>query len=213
MLRSTLLLVTVIGTFGFNFIVVLPLLAKEVFGGGARLYGVLSSLMGLGSMAGALFTAHRRAPTRAVLVGGAAAFGLSATLVAAAPNVVVAGVLLTVMGATMMVFLATANSTLQLTAESGMRGRVMALYGLVFLGSTPVGGPIIGWISEQWGARAGLATGGLASLAAAVATAVPLVVRRRRREREQEGMALGTEVPLGPAPGGGIGPGDAMEVA
>ena len=233
-LRPTLLLVAVVGTFGFNFVVVLPLLVKEVFGGGARLYGVLTSLMGLGSMAGALVVARRRAPTRMVLIGGAGGFGLSATLAAAAPNAATAAVLLVAMGGTMMVFLATANSTLQLTADSRMRGRVMALHGMVFLGSTPVGGPIIGWISEHLGARAGLGVGGVASMVAAVVAGAAVVAARRREGAlEGEGPAaavaaaaaggaavvpvpldrsLPDEAPLEPAPGGGIGPGDAIGV-
>lgn len=181
-LRSTLLLITVIGTFGFNFFVVMPLLAKDTFGGGARLLGVLTSLMGFGALIGALAAAHRKAPTRPVLIGGAGAFGVSAMLVAVAPNPVIAGALIVAMGTTMMVFLATANSTLQLASEPSMRGRVMSLYGLVFLGSTPVGGPIVGWISEHFGARSGLGVGGVLSLAAAAAAAIPAVARSRRRE-------------------------------
>jgi MFS family permease len=222
-LRRPLLLITVVGTFGFNFIVVLPLLAKEAFGGGARLYGALTSLMGLGALIGALVAAHRAAPTRRVLLGGAAAFGVSATLVALAPNAVAAAVLIVAMGAAMMVFLATANSTLQLASEPSMRGRVMALYGLVFLGSTPVGGPIIGWVSQHWGSRAGLAVGGLSSVAAAVAAAVPVVLVRRRGGSTVDDAAAaaaavveaggGGELPLAPTPGGGISPGDPVEAA
>ena len=204
-LRSTLLLIAVIGTFGFNFVVVLPLLAKEAFGGGARLYGALTSLMGFGALIGALTAAHQKEPTREVLLGGAAAFGLTATLVAVAPNPVAAGVLITAMGTAMMVFLATANSTLQLSSDPSMRGRVMALYGLVFLGSTPVGGPIIGWISQHWGSRAGLGTGGLITLAAAVLAAGPLLARRRRLVEAAPALA--------PAAGGGISPGDPVEAA
>jgi MFS family permease len=209
-LRSTLLLITVIGTFGFNFVVVMPLLAKETFGGGARLLGTLTSLMGFGALVGALTAAHRKAPTRAVLVGGAAAFGLSAVLVAAAPNAIVAGALVAAMGMAMMIFLATANSTLQLTSEPSMRGRVMALYGLVFLGSTPVGGPIIGWISEHWGARTGLAVGGAASLAAALGAGVPALARRRRIRISP---VPDEAAPLSPTTGGGLSPGDPVEAA
>ena len=184
-LRSTLFLVAVIGTFGFNFVVVLPLLAKDTFGGGSRLFGVLSSLLGFGALIGALTAAHRAEPTRKVVIGGAAAFGLAACLVAVAPNAVVAAALFVLMGVAMMVFLATANSTLQLTSEPHMRGRVMALYGLVFLGSTPVGGPLLGWISGRWGARWGLALGGALSLGAALAAVSSIRYRR--------GAALATE--------------------
>jgi MFS family permease len=209
-LRSTLLLIAVIGTFGFNFVVVMPLLAKEAFGGGARLYGTLTSLMGFGALIGALGAAHQSQPTRRVLIGGAAAFGLVATLVALSPDAVVAAVLITAMGTAMMVFLATANSTLQLASEPSMRGRVMALYGLVFLGSTPVGGPIVGWISQHWGSRAGLATGGVASLAAAGWALVAALPRRRLVPADGVPDA---PAPLAPTAGGGMSPGDPVEAA
>jgi MFS family permease len=212
-LRSTLLLIAVIGTFGFNFVVVMPLLAKEAFGGGARLYGTLTSLMGFGALIGALGAAHQKQPTRRVLIGGAGAFGVVATLVAVSPNAVVAAVLITLMGTAMMVFLATANSTLQLASDPSMRGRVMALYGLVFLGSTPLGGPIVGWISQHWGSRAGLAVGGLASVAAAVWAMVPALARRRAaavRAVSSDGAPL---APLAPTAGGGMSPSDPVEAA
>ena len=93
-------------------------------------------------------------------------------LAAAAPNVAMAAVLLVPVGASVITFVATANSTLQLQADDTMRGRVMALYALVFLGSTPIGGPIVAWISEQLGARAGLAIGGIAALAAVAPAAL-----------------------------------------
>ncbi|HEX3623162.1 MAG TPA: MFS transporter [Acidimicrobiales bacterium] len=178
-LRSTLFLVAVLGTFGFNFVVVLPLLARYDFGGGAGLYSVFTSLMAGGSLIGALVAASRARPTRRVLVGSAAAFGALTLGAAVAPSVVTVGVLLFGMGAAVMLFLATANTTLQLSSEPAMRGRVMALYGLVFLGSTPVGGPLLGWISEDWGARCGLALGGGLSLAAALAAMSTIHVRRR----------------------------------
>jgi MFS family permease len=207
-LRIPLLLVTVVGTFGFNFVVVLPLLANQSFDGGPRLYGLLMSLMGLGSLIGALVSAQHRQPTPTVLVGGAGAFGLTATLGALSPTAAVASVALVVMGVAMMVFLATANSTLQLSSDPSMRGRVMALYGLVFLGSTPVGGPIVGWVAELWGPRAGLALGGIASLLAALAAAPPLLARGRPRPVDEA-----QEAPLMPAAGGGVGPGDPVEAA
>jgi len=170
-LRSTLLLVTVVATFGFNFIIILPLLARYEFGGGAGLYGLLFAVLAGGSLVGALVTAARARPSRPLLVASAAAFSVLAMLVALAPNAFWASVGLVPMGAFSMVFIATANSTLQLTSRHEMRGRVMALYALVFLGSTPIGGPLIGWISQEWGARTGLFLGGALSLVAAAAAA------------------------------------------
>lgn len=166
-LRSTLLLVTVVATFGFNFIIVLPLLAKYEFHGGAGLYGSLFAVMAGGSLMGALVAAGRARPNQRTLVGSAVGFSLLAIVVSVAPNAIAAMVALVPMGAFSMVFIATANSTLQLETRHEMRGRVMALYALVFLGSTPIGGPIIGWISQQWGPRAGLFVGGVLSLLAA----------------------------------------------
>lgn len=184
-LRSTVLLVTVIATFGFNFIIVLPLMARYVFHGGAGLYGALFATMAGGSLVGALLTAARARPSRALLVGAATGFSVLSIVVALAPTALFAMVALIPMGACSMAFIATANSTLQLNARHDMRGRVMAVYALVFLGSTPIGGPLIGWISQGWGARAGLLVGGGLSLAASVAGAVGLF-RHRQRHADEE---------------------------
>jgi MFS family permease len=181
-LRSTLLLVGVLGMFGFNFVVVLPLLARFTFDGGAGLYSLFTALMSVGSLAGALYSASRLAPTRRMLLGSGVAFGALMLATAAAPTVLVTGVLLVAVGAAMMLFMATANTTLQLGSDPAMRGRVMALYGLLFAGSTPVGGPLLGWISEAWGPRAGVALGGALSLVAALAAVGRIRIRRRSAE-------------------------------
>lgn len=188
-LRPPLLLVAVIGTFGFNFAVVLPLLARFTFDGGARMYGVLTALMALGSLIGALYAASRHRPTRPVLLRSAAAFGALTVAAGAISSPVVLAPVLVAIGAAMMVFLATANATLQLNADPTMRGRVMALYGLVFLGTTPFGGPLLGWIGETWGAQAGLAFAGGLSLAAA-AVAMAAAARDRGGQRAGAPPAL-----------------------
>src|SRR2546425_9186149 len=136
-LRSTLLLVTVVATFGFNQIIVLPLLARYAFHGGPGLYGALFAALAAGGFVGGLGAAARARPSRPLLIGSAAGFSVLAMLVSLAPNAIWAMVGLVPMGACSMTFIATANSTLQLTARHEMRGRVMALYALVFLGSTP----------------------------------------------------------------------------
>jgi MFS family permease len=173
-LRSTILLVTVIGTFGFNFVVVLPLLARYTFDGGAGLYAALSSVMATGSVIGALVTAGRARPTRRLLLGAALVFGATSLVATAAPNAVVLGALLIPIGASMITFIATANSTVQLHSDAAFRGRVMALFVLVFLGSTPVGGLIVGWLSDprNLGPRAGLAVAGMTTLAAVGITVI-----------------------------------------
>ena len=177
-LRSTLLLVAAVGTFGLNQTVVLPLLARYALHGGAPLYGFLSSAVAAGSLAGALFTASRRQPTRRMLLGSAGAFGVLTVGAALAPTSLGVAAMLVATGAATLLFLATANSTLQLRSSPDMRGRVMALYGLVLLGSNPLGGPLLGWVSGHWGARVGLAVGGVVSVLAAL---VAVAARWRRR--------------------------------
>ncbi|MGI8685479.1 MAG: MFS transporter [Acidimicrobiales bacterium] len=179
-LRSPLILVAVVGTFGFNFNVILPVLARYTLHGGASLYGLLTGVMAFGSLVGALFAASRARPTRALLVGSAIAFGVLTLASAAAPTAALVAVLLVPVGVSVMLFLATANATLQLNSSPAMRGRVMAIYGLVFLGTTPLGGPLLGFVSEHWGARAGMALSGGASLAVAlVALGMPSLRRRQ----------------------------------
>lgn len=184
-LRSTLLLVAVLGTFGFNFIVILPLMARFTFHADAGLYGVLTSLMSGGSLVGALFAAGATRPTRRRLVSSALAFASLTLVAAAAPTPAAEAAVLVGVGLAMMIFMATANTTLQLNTSELMRGRVMALYALVFLGSTPVGGPLVGWISGRWGARAGMALCGTLSLGAAL-VAVGAHQRRRRAGQPAE---------------------------
>jgi MFS family permease len=174
-LRSTILLLAVVGTLAFNFSVVLPVLAKFTFHGDAGTYGLLTALMGAGAMVGALATASRLAPSPKLLVGSCLVFGVTMTVAAAVPTLMAERALMVLVGAASITFMATANSTCQLTSSPEMRGRVMALYGLVFLGSTPIGGPLIGWISQALGPRFGMGVGGVATISsAAVAGAVLL---------------------------------------
>ncbi|MDQ6615970.1 MAG: MFS transporter [Actinomycetota bacterium] len=177
-LRSTILVLALVGTLAFNFTVVLPVLAKFTFHGDAGTYGWLTSLMGAGSIVGALGVASRLRPTAKLLVGSCLAFGVVMLASAAAPTLMSEYVAIVALGVTSITFMATCNSTLQLTSVPEMRGRVMALYGLVFLGSTPIGGPIVGWISQHFGPRYGLAVGGVATVLAAGAMGSVLLRRR-----------------------------------
>ena len=179
-LRSTILLVAVVGTFALNFTVLTPLLVEFTFDAGPGTLGVLTSLMGGGSLVGALVAAARSKPTAHVLIGAAAALGVTMLGVAASPNIVVAGVALALTGAATITFLSTANSTLQITSSTEMRGRVMSLYLLVFLGSTPIGGPIVGGVAEVFNPRLGFVVGGVASLLGAAFAATSLLRGRRR---------------------------------
>ena len=125
--------------------------------------------MALGSLIGALLSARRVGPTRRMMIGSVTAFGVLTLVTAVAPSSLLVGLTLVGVGLAVMLFLTTANTTLQLTTDPSMRGRVMAVYGLVLLGSTPIGGPLVGWICSVWGARTGVAFGGVVTLAAALA--------------------------------------------
>ena len=177
-LRSTIALVAVVGAFGLNYRVALPLLARFTFGGDASAYGALASIMAAGAVVGALAAARRGRPSRALLLGSVAVFGLLSFAAAAAPTLAVEAIVLAPLGVASMTFLATANSTLQLASGPEMRGRVMALYGLVFLGSTPLGGLLSGWMADRFGPRSIMLLAGVSSLAAAGVAAVLLRHRR-----------------------------------
>jgi MFS family permease len=183
-LRSSLLMMAIIGTIAFNFRILLPVMAEREFGGGAGTFGALSAVMGIGTVLGALFAASRRQPTRKTLIYSAIAYGILIVIAGFAPTLSLEMIALVPMGAAGIAFVVTANSTLQLNAKESMRGRVMALYSVVFLGSTPIGSPIVGSIGETFGVRAGFFISGFACLVAA-AYAVD-VVRRERLARADE---------------------------
>jgi MFS family permease len=166
-LRVPMLIMAAVFLFAFNFAVLLPLLAVRTFGGDARTYGNMLALFGAGSLAGALVMAGRvsRPNVRLVAFLALAVGGLSLA-VAAAPTLTIAWVVLPFLGAAGISFAIAGNSSLQLTSSDEMRGRVMALYTVVFLGSTPIGGPIAGWIGQHVGPRVGLGGGGVVAVAA-----------------------------------------------
>jgi MFS family permease len=176
-LLDTLFLITIVATFGFNFTIVLPYLAKT-FHGGVGIYGVLSAIMAIGAIGGGLFTAGRRKPTMRFLIATGFIFGVALLAAAYAPTVALEAILLIPVGALSMAFLATANSTLQLSSPPNMRGRVMALYSLLFVGGTAVGGPTAAWVAQTFGPRMGLAFGAVLSILAAAALWI-----RARNER------------------------------
>jgi MFS family permease len=166
-LRIPLAMMAVVGTLSFNFQVLLPLLASFTWHGTASLYTALAVAMGVGSVAGALAAGARGRVGPRLLVAAAAAFGVAELLVAVAPTVELQLLALVPLGAVSVTFAAGVNSSLQLAVEPSMRGRVMALYSVVFLGSTPIGAPLVGWIAEVAGPRAGLVVGAAAAFAAA----------------------------------------------
>ncbi len=160
-------LMALVGTFGLNFQVILPLLARFSFEGGASAYATLVAAMGAGSVIGALATgAHGRTDAR-LITGAALAFGLLALLAALMPSLALEVPVVALMGAAAVTFAAAINSSLQLSVEPEMRGRVMALYSVVFLGSTPIGGPLAGWLAEAYDPRAALLLAASAGILAA----------------------------------------------
>jgi MFS family permease len=186
-LRTSLLMMAIIGTIAFNFRILLPVMAEKEFGGGAGTYGALSAVMGIGTVLGALFAASRARPTRKTLIYSALAYGVLILLAGMAPDLGLEMIALVPMGAAGIAFVATANSTLQLNATESMRGRVMALYSVVFLGSTPIGSPIVGWIGETFGVRAGFFISGFACL---LASGYAINVVRKERLARAETSAL-----------------------
>ncbi len=164
---TPLVMMAVIGMFAYEFQVILPLLAKFTFGGDAGTYATMTACMGGGAVVGGLVTASRRTRPAVALSRTAALFGVTQLLTSFAPTLAITFVAMAVLGATSIGFLALGNATLQLASEPNMRGRVMGLWAMAFLGSTPIGGPIIGWIGEHIGPRYGLGLGGLATILAA----------------------------------------------
>jgi MFS family permease len=166
-LRACMVLVTVIALFGQNFRVVLPVLARDTFGSGAAAYGWLTSALGLGAVLGALMAASRTRVTSLSLLAAAVAFGLLNIAGAMSPVLWVALFAMVAVGFSNIIFNTFARTLLQLGTDPTMHGRVMALHGFVFLGTTPIGGPVLGWVCEAYGARAGLVVAGAPALLAA----------------------------------------------
>nr|WP_246170813.1 MFS transporter [Pseudonocardia hierapolitana] len=182
----TIVLVGVVGTFGLKFPVVLTAMADETFGGssigGAQLYGLFNVVLAVGSVAGALIAGGRTHPRLRTIVLTGAAFGAAQFAAALAPGLGVFLAALVAMGVVNLAFQAMANSSVQSWVDADVRGRVMSLYMLAFVGGTPLGGPMVGWITDAFGARAGMAFCGLIPLLAAVVIAVVLA-RHARAER------------------------------
>jgi MFS family permease len=173
-LAVPLALMALVGTFGLNFQVILPLLARFSFEGDASTYAGLVAAMGVGSVIGALLTgAHGRTDAR-LIAGAALGFGVLALLAALMPSVLLEIPVLAALGAAAVTFAAAINSSLQLAVEPEMRGRVMALYSIVFLGSTPIGGPLAGWLAQAYDPRVALLLAAIAGLSAAWAARVTL---------------------------------------
>jgi MFS family permease len=166
-LHIPLAMMAVVGTLAFNFQVLLPLLARFTWDGTATTYALLAASMGAGSVVGALATGARGAVGPRLLVAAAALFGAGQLLAAAAPVFALQALALVPVGAASVTLAAGINSSLQLAAGPALRGRIMALYAMVFLGSTPIGAPLAGWLADVAGPRAGLLLGAAAAFATA----------------------------------------------
>jgi MFS family permease len=182
-----LAMMAVVGTLSYNFQVLLPLLARFTWHGDASTYAALTAAMGLGSVSGALASSARNRVTPRLLVGAAIAYGVIELGVAAAPLLSVQLVLLAALGAVSVTFAASVNSSLQLAVAPALRGRVMALYAVVFLGSTPIGAPLVGWLAEVGGPRASLVLGAVAALGTGLVAR--LVLARERVPVERPALA------------------------
>jgi MFS family permease len=180
-----MVLAFVVGTFGFNYQVTIALMAREVFHLGAEAFGLLSTCFAVGSLSGALLSTRRSLrPRQRFLVISAVVFGLLTVVAGLMPGYVSFAVLLVPTGAAALVFSVANNSFVQLGVDPQMRGRVMALYFMCFMGGTPVGAPLIGWISEHLGAPWGLILGGAVCVVAGLGAAACLARARRRADRE-----------------------------
>ena len=175
-----LLMIAVIGTLAWEFQVSLPLMASKVFHGGAASYGVMASVMGGGAVVGGLISAARARPRARALCLAAIGWGIAILAAAVAPSFALELAALVFVGYGSITFNSLAKTTLQLAAKPEMRGRVMALWALAWLGSTPIGGPIVGWAGQAIGARWALVIGGVAALACGV-LALPALTRIDRR--------------------------------
>jgi MFS family permease len=163
-----LIMMALVGMLAYEFQVTLPVVAGTVFHGSSAVYGVLMAAMGIGAVIGGLWTAARGKTGIRALIKASLIFGVCMTFAALAPALAIELIALALVGFASVSFLSMANSTLQLGTDPQMRGRVMALWAVAFMGSTPIGGPLIGWITSVAGARVGLGVGAASCLLAGV---------------------------------------------
>jgi MFS family permease len=180
-------MVFLIGTFGLNFPIFTSTMASTVFHKGAGQFGVLSSIMAVGSVIGALLSARREKPRVSLLFAGALMFGLGCFIAAIMPNFWFFGAALALIGLFSQTLMTTANGTVQLATDPAVRGRVMAIYMAIFMGGTPIGAPIVGWVADAMGPRWGLGVGAASGIAAGAVGVYYLVRYRGLRVRVLRG--------------------------
>ena len=167
-LTAILVMLFLVGTFGLNFPIFISTMAVSVFHADARGYGLLSSVMAVGTLAGALLGAKRERPHFSLLLAGAAVFGIGCSLAALAPSYLLFAGALAIIGVATLTLTNTSNSLMQLSTEPAMRGRVMALRVGIALGGTPIGAPIVGWVANTYGPRWALGVGAASGFSAAL---------------------------------------------
>ena len=178
-----MILVFFVSTFGMNFQVTTALMSRTVFHTGAGAFGLASAVLAIGALVGSLLAARRGRPSLRLLLGTALVFGVLEILTGVMPDYPAFLIALVPTGLAMLIFTTAANSSTQLGTAPEMRGRVMGLYMLVFLGGTPLGAPLVGWIAATYGTRMSLIAGGVISAAAAIVIAVLLARQRGVRLR------------------------------
>jgi MFS family permease len=179
-----MVLIFFVATFGMNFQVTNALMSRQVFHTGATAFGVASAVFAAGALAGALLAAGRRRPGLRLLVTAAFAFGILEVLTALMPSFWLFLAMLVPTGLTLLTLTTAANSSVQLGSAADMRGRVMGLYMLVFLGGAPLGSLLVGWVAELFGPRMSLLAGGVISAAAAAVIGLLLAHRRGMAARD-----------------------------
>jgi MFS family permease len=198
-LVTVLAMLFLIMTFGINFPVFVSTMAITAFHAGSGAFGLLSSMLAIGSVSGALFAARRETPRATLLLGASAAFGVSLGVAALMPTYISFGLVLIVVGWAAQTFNTTANSTVQLWTEPSMRGRVMAIYMGIAMGCTPLGAPLVGWIADRYGPRWSLAVGACSGFLSALVAIRYMVRHRHLRIESTDGRWRIRMDPRGPS--------------
>ena len=194
-----LVMVFLVGTFGFNFPIFISTMSTVEFGLGATEFGVLSSIMAVGAIVGSLLAARRERVRLGLIVIAAAAFGAICVLAALAPTYWLFAAALVVVGATSLTMMSTANAYVQTTTAPMMRGRVMALYMAIFAGGTPIGAPVVGWVANEFGPRWSIGIGAASGILAGAIAGVWMLRSRRHRIADEIAAELSARADADPA--------------